>query len=158
MPISTTTAYMSLALHPMSKKELKANANYYQLLQEVLSQGAVSISENNAKYLTVKLGIGELVHAMGILPDIEDLRKEEEVANISPSSPNIRKALNNFLRRVSGLNNKSAKKEMKSMEDMATDIVRSCEADYIWPESGKKSPENVAKLGKKGANLEARHK
>ena len=68
MPISTTTAYMSLALHPMSKKELKANANYYQLLQEVLSQGAVSISENNAKYQQSSSGSGNWFMPWGYYP------------------------------------------------------------------------------------------
>ena len=150
MPTSTTTANMTLALHPMSKDELKAKApdNYYK---NCCPQVALPIGENNAKYLTVKLGIEEPVHAkigMGILPVIEDMRTEEEVANISPSSLEIRKAVHNFLRSVKSLNNKSAKKVMEAMEDMTTEVSRSYEPDYIWPEAvTEESDEPVDELG-----------
>ena len=58
MPTSTTTAHMTLALQPMRKEELKAKAsdNYYK---HCCPQVALPIRENNAKYLTIKLGIEE---------------------------------------------------------------------------------------------------
>ena len=150
MPTSTTTANMTLALHPMSKEELKAKApdNYHK---NCCPQVALPIGENNAKFLTIKLGIEESIHAkvgMGILPVIEDLRSEEEVASVSPSSLQIRKALHNFLRSVRGLNNKTAKKVMEAMEDMATEAGRSFDPDYIWPEAvTEESDEPVDELG-----------
>ena len=150
MPTSTTAANITLALHPMSKEELKAKApdNYHK---NCCPQVALPIGENNAKYLTVKLGIEEPAHVkvgMGILPVIEDVRTEVEVANIGPSSLEIRKALHNFLRSVRSLNNKSAKKVMEAMDDMATEVGRSYEADYIWPESvNEESEEPVDELG-----------
>ena len=150
MPTSTTTANMTLALHPMSKDELKSKApdNYYK---NCCPQVALPIGENNAKYLTVKLGIEEPDHikvGMGVLPVIEDLRTELEVSSMSPSSLEIRKALHNFLRSVRSFNNKTAKKVMEAMEDMATEAGRSFDPDYIWPESvTEESDEPVDELG-----------
>ena len=150
MPTSITTANMTLALHPMSKEELKTKAadSYYK---NCCPQVALPIGENNAKYLTVKLGIEEPDNAkvgMGVLPVIEDLRTELEIASISPSSLEIRKALHNFLRSVRSLNNKTAKKVMEAMEDMATEVGRSYDPEYIWPEAvTEESEEPVNELG-----------
>ena len=150
VPTSTTTAHMTLALHPMRKEELKAKAsdNYFK---NCCPQVALPIGENNAKYLTIKLGIEEpdyIKVGMGVLPIIEDLRTELEIASVSPSSLEVRKALHNFLRSVRGLNNKTAKKVMEAMEDMATEVGRCYDADYIWPEAvTEESEEPVNELG-----------
>ena len=49
---------------------------------------------------------------------------------------------------MKSLNNKSAKKVMEAMEDMATEVGRSYEADYIWPESvTEEGDEPVDELG-----------
>ena len=112
---------------------------------------ALPIRENNAKYLTIKLGIEEPDHVkvgMGVLPIIEDLRTEMEIASVSPSSLEVRKALHNFLRSVRSLNNKTAKKVMEAMEDMAAEAGRCYDADYIWPEAvTEESEEPVNELG-----------
>ena len=150
MPVNTNTASLTLALHPLGKDELKAKApdHYYK---NCCPQVALPIGENNAKYLLVKLGIEEPARAdvgMGILPVIEDVRKEEEIASISPTSLEIRTALHNFLRTVKGLNNKSAKKVMEAMEDMNTEVAKTFEPEFIWPEAaGVESEEPVDELG-----------
>ena len=150
LPINTNTASMTLALHPMGKDELKAKApeHYYK---NTCPQVALPIGENNAKYLLVKLGIEEPVRAdvgMGILPVIEDVRKEEEIANISPSSMEIRTALHNFLRTVKSLNNKSAKKVIEAMEDMNTEVAKTFDPEFVWPEAaGVETDEPVDELG-----------
>ena len=67
---------------------------------------------------------------------------------MSPTSLEIRKSLHNFLRSVRGLNNKTAKKVMEALEDMATEASRSYDPDYIWPESiTEESNEPVDELG-----------
>ena len=71
-----------------------------------------------------------------------------EIASVSPSSLEIRKLLHNFLQSVRSLNNKTAKKVMKAMEDMVTEAGRSYDPEYIWPEAvTEESEEPVNELG-----------
>ena len=137
MPVSSTTASLTLALHPMNKEDLKAKApdSYYK---NGCPQVALPIGENNAKHLIIKLGIEEPAGSnvgMGVFPIIEDLRKDEEVANISPTSLEVRTALHIFMRKVRGFNSKSAKKVLEAMEDTATELAKNYDPEMIWPEA-----------------------
>ena len=76
MPVSTTTASLTLALHPMNKDDLKAKApdSYYK---NGCPQVALPIGDNNTK-MGVQEPSGSNV-GMGVFPIIEDLRSEDEV-------------------------------------------------------------------------------
>ena len=138
LPTSVTTASLTVALHPMSKDELKAKSTDYYF-KNCCPQVALPIGDNNAKHLVVKLGIQEPNNTkigMGILPVIEDVRTEGEVANIYPTSLEIRTAMHNFMRTVRAYNNKTAKKVIEAMEDMTTEVNKSYDPDFIWPDAG----------------------
>ena len=151
MPVSTTTASLTLALQPMNKDDLKAKApdSYYK---NGCPQVALPIGDNNTKHLLIKLGVQEPSGSnvgMGVFPIIEDLRSEVEVANVCPTSLEIRTSLHNFMRTVKGFNNKSAKKVMEAMEDTAAEVAKNFEPEVIWPEAASvESDEPVDELGK----------
>ena len=99
-PISATSANIVLALHPLGKDELKAKIPdfYYK---NGCPQVALSIGDNNSKYLCVPMMVQEppsCGFGMGILPAIEDLRSEQERISLHPSSWELRVACNAFLR------------------------------------------------------------
>ena len=150
MPVSTTTASLTLALHPMNKEDLKAKApdGYYK---NGCPQVALPIGDNNAKSLIIKLGIEEPTGSkvgMGVFPIIEDLRKEEEVANVCPTSLEVRTALHNFMRTGKGFNNKTAKKVLEAMEDAPAEVAKNYESEFIWPEAASvEGDEPVDELG-----------
>ena len=80
MQVSTTTASLNLALHPMNKDVLKAKApdSYYK---NGCPQVALPIGENNTKHLLIKLGIQEPSGSnvgMGVFPDKKGLKKNIE--------------------------------------------------------------------------------
>ena len=84
-----------------------------------------------------------------VFPIIEDLMSEDEVANVCPTSLEIRTSLHNFMRTVKGFNNKSAKKVMEAMEDTAAEVAKNYEPEVIWPEAASvESDEPVDELGK----------
>ena len=151
LPVSSSTASLTIALHPMNKDELKAKApdSYYK---NGCPQVALPIGENNTKHLTIRLGILEPSGSnvgMGVFPIMEDLRGEEETTNVFPTSLEVRTALHNFMRTVKGFNNKSAKKVMEAMEDITVEMAKNYDPELIWPEAASvESDEPVDELGK----------
>ena len=149
MPISVSTATLTMAIFPLSKEELKAKAPE-SYIKNSCGQVALPIGEKNAKYIVVKMGVLEPTSAkvgMGIWPMIEDMRTEAETANIMPTSMEIRKGLHSFMRTCKGFNNKSARKVMESLED-ATEHSKPFEPDFIWPEAAEvEGEEPVDELG-----------
>ena len=151
LPVSSSTASLTIALHPMNKDELKAKApdSYYK---NGCPQVALPIGENNTKHLTIRLGILEPSGSnvgMGVFPIMEDLRGEEETTNVFPTSLEVRTALHNFMRTVKGFNNKSAKKVMEAMEDITAEMAKNYDPELIWPEAvSVESDEPVDELGK----------
>ena len=148
LPVSVKTATLIVALHPMSKEMLKTKAPdcYFK---NSCPQVALPIGENNARQLVIKLGLEESTPAetgCGIFPVIEDLRKGD-VAR--PSSWEIRVALHNFLRSCKGFNNKSAKKTLEAMDDIAAEASKNFEPECIWPEHvAAEGDEPIDELGK----------
>ena len=136
MPVAPTKANIVLAIHPLGKEGLKDKVpdGYYK---NACPQVALGIGDSNAKFLCVSMGVQEPASCefgMGILPVIEDLRSEGEIASLFPSSWDIRSALFNFMRTVKGFNNKSVKKIMEAMDDIETELSRSLDPEFVWPE------------------------
>ena len=156
LPASVQTASLIVAVHPMSKEVLKAKAPdcYFK---NSCPQVALPIGENNARQLIIKLGIEELAPAetgLGIFPVIEDLRRGEDVSR--PTSWEIRVSLHNFLRTSKGFNNKSAKKTLEAMEDIAAEASKAFEPEIIWPEhTAAEGDEPVDDLGKWQNNVQS---
>ena len=149
MPVTSTTASLTLALFPLAKDGMKAKApDHYT--KTSCPQVPLPIGSNNAKYAIVKLGIVEPASTkvgMGIWPVIEDIRTSEEAANIFPTSMEIRKALHSFMRTCKGLSNKAAKKVMEALED-TDELNKSIDPEFIWPEAAEtESEEPVEELG-----------
>ena len=136
LPVSANTANLTVALHPMSKEELKMKAPdcYYK---NTCPQVALPVGENNARQLMVKMAVEEPSTALvglGVLPIIEDVRRTDGEALVRPSSWDVRVALHSFLRSCKGMNNKSAKKTLEAMEDIATEAAKSLDPEFLWPE------------------------
>ena len=150
LPVSVNAANLIVAVHPMSKEQLKQKAPdcYYK---NSCPQVALPIGENNAKQLTVKLGIEEPASALtglGVYPIIEDLRGAEESA-IRPSSWEIRVALHGFIRSCKGFNSKSAKKTLEAMEEVAVEAAKEFEPEFVWQEhAAAEGEEPEVELGK----------
>ena len=150
LPVSVNTANVVVAVHPMSKEALKKKAPecYFK---NSCPQVALPIGENNAKHLTVKLGIEEPEPALtgfGVFPVIEDLRGGEDSSS-RPTSWEIRVALHAFMRSCKGFNNKSAKKTIDAMEEIAAESARNFEPECLWPEHvAAEGEEPIDELGK----------
>ena len=151
LPVTAKAASLVLAIHPLSKDDLKAKLPdaYYK---NGCPQVALAIGDNNCKYLNVNLAVQEPRNAeigMGVLPLLEDLRSQDEIANLFPNSWDIRVATNSFLRSSKGFNSKTAKKVMEAMDDMDTEMSRSFEPEFLWPEhASSEGEEPVEDLGK----------
>ena len=144
MPITATTASMTLAMFPMAKEELKDKAHEVYT-KTSCPQVALPIGINNAKYAIIKMGVMEPAGAkvgMGVWPIIEDIRTAEEAAGIFPSSLEVRKALHSFMRSCKGLNNKTAKKVLEAMEDTA-ELNKNFDPEFLWPEAPETESEDL---------------
>ena len=108
VPVSVDSCNLTVAIISLSKDELKKNhAEKYNKVYCL--QIALIMGENNVKTASIKLGIKEMPEmevGMGILPVIQDVRSNDQIADQFPSSMEIRKAMSHFLRGCQGFNNK----------------------------------------------------
>ena len=134
LPISTSTAALTLAIVPMSKEELKRKLpDHYA--KTVCPQVALTLGVQNTRALNIKLGVEEPIGSktgMRVWPLVEDVRGQEERGK-GITSMDIRKGLAKFLRTVQGFNSKLPKKLQEAIEEVKKNAAPS-EPDWIWPE------------------------
>ena len=95
------------------------------------------MGENNYKAMVIKLGIKEREDqqfGMGVLPAVEDVRSNDQIAEKFPSSLEIRKAMAYFLRTCLGLNNKIPRTLQEALAE-GPDKWTPIEPEFIWPEA-----------------------
>ena len=95
------------------------------------------MGENNVKTDSIKKGIinekPEMEVGMGILPVIQDVRSNDQIADQFPSSMEIRKAMSHFLRGCQGFINKIPRTLQEALVAEGQDKWVAIEAEFLRP-------------------------
>ena len=136
LPVSVDTCNLTVAITSLSKEDMKKN--YAEKYNKIYCpQIALIMGENNTKTASIKLGIKEIPEmevGMGILPVIQDVRSNDQIADQFPSSLEIRKAMGHFLRGCQGFNNKIPRTLQEALAE-GQDKWVAIEAEFLWPEA-----------------------
>ena len=136
LPVSVNSCTITLAILSLSKDEIKKKfADKYNKVY--CPQIALIMGENNVKAVSINLGIEEkegMKFGMGILPVIQDVRSDEQIAEKFPSSLELRKAMAHFLRSCQGFNNKIPRTLQEALAE-GPDKLAVIEAEFLWPEA-----------------------
>ena len=136
LPVSVDTCNLTVAITSLSKEDMKKN--YPEKYNKVYCpQIALIMGESNTKTASIKLAIKETLEmevGMGILPVIQDVRSNDQIAEQFPTSLEIRKALGHFLRGCQGFNNKIPRTLQEALAE-GQDSWVPIEAEFLWPEA-----------------------
>ena len=136
MPVSVDICNLTVAIISLSKEELKKNHGE-KYNKVYCPQIALIMGDNNVKTASIKLGImekPEMAVGMGILPVIQDVRSNDQIADQFPSSIEIRKAMSHFLRGCGGFNNKIPRTLQEALAE-GQDKWVPIEPEFLWPEA-----------------------
>ena len=136
LPVSVDSCTLTVAIISLSKEEMKKKFNE-KYNKTYCPQIALIMGESNVKTANIKLGLKEkpeMELGMGILPVIQDVRSNDQIADQFPTSLEIRKSMAHFLRSCQGFSNKIPRTLQEAMTEGQEKWV-AIEPEFMWPEA-----------------------